>query len=141
MQEHQYSPEALEPCRRTAEKLLEQAAERLLGAPQTAPEPVQVNFDWDPVVIDGCVTFHSQVSRGKSRQSIVNFTINLKKLTETQQEQLANFHVRRGAGINDAYDLSWHLSWLVETWLTQVQPELIREDRRTKVREVLLFSR
>jgi hypothetical protein len=124
-------------ARRLAGHELGHAVERLLGAPQTTSEPIEVGFDWDEVVIDDCITFHYRANY-RGRRSIVDFTVNKKKLTRAQLDRLDSFIARRQAGITKTYDLAWNLSWLLGLWLEQVQPELSTDERNLKVRQLLL---
>jgi hypothetical protein len=66
-----------------------------------APEPIEISFDWDPVAVDDCITFHYRVSY-RSRRGVVDFTIDRKNLAQTELERLADFLVRRHAGTTSA---------------------------------------
>jgi hypothetical protein len=136
----QFNAEQLEKYRRTAERLLEQAvAERTPGDQLTKPTSTQIQFDWDALITDGGWTFHLGIKRG-DQHSLIDFTIDLNKLAPTARERLDSFIARRQAGLRDDHDLALHLSWLLETWLMQVQPEISTRERQRRVRQLLLIE-
>jgi hypothetical protein len=81
--------------------------------------------------------FLADIARGDQVSSI-RFQLDPNKLQNNELERLHDFLARYHARVTTHYELAWHLSWLVETWLTQAQPELSPEDRHAKVREMLL---
>ena len=113
-----------------------QHAERGSGAPPH--DSVGLGFDWEvPAAVGEPITFLADIARGDQVSSI-RFQLDVNKLQNNELERLHDFLARYHARVTTHYELAWHLSWLVETWLTQAQPELSPEDRHAKVREMLL---
>jgi hypothetical protein len=137
MTEHR---EELEACRQRPEAALDAVAEQVSGAPRPGSDHVGIEFDWEvPASAGEPIIFLADIVRGDQASSI-RFQLDVNKLKANELERLHDFLARFHARLTSPYELSWHLSWLVEAWLTQTQPELSPQDRHAKVRALLLCN-
>jgi hypothetical protein len=128
--------EEIEVYRQRAEVVVQAAAEGVFGSPRS--DPVGIQFDWEvPHQARAPIVFEARVRRG-GHESSIRFDLDLDRLQTDDLQTLHDFLARYHARVATHYELAWHLSWLIETWLTQVQPELTPEERHAKVREILL---
>ena len=134
MEEHQYTPEALEHCRRTTGTALSAGAKCVSRAPRTDSNQVAVEFAWEvPLEARAPIIFQVRISR-EGRESSIRFTIDLNRL---QTDDLQALHDLLAYPPRD-YWLARAVAWLVDASLRQQQPHWSDEQRNQKVREVLL---
>jgi hypothetical protein len=125
-------------ARQRAEAALSAAAESVLSSPPR--DSVRLRFDWEvPASAGDPIIFLADIARG-GQVSSIRFQLDLNKLQNNEAQKLHNFLARYHARVTTHYELAWHLSWLVESWLSQVQRDLTPEGRHAKARELLLCN-
>jgi|SRR6516225_7771575 hypothetical protein len=128
------------PAELAAAAACRQHAERVPGAPRSDSCRVTIEFDWEvPAAAGEPTVFLASISRS-GRKSSIRFGIDLKRLQSAELEKLHDFLARYHARLTTDYELAWHLSWLVETWFSQLQPDLTPEGRHAKLRALLLCN-
>jgi hypothetical protein len=119
---------------------LSAGAERIFCSPRTDSDQVSIEFDWEvPASAGDPIIFLAAIVRG-GRESSIRFAIDLQRLQSVELERFHDFLAGYQARTVTHYELAWHLSWLLETWLIQTQSELACEELHAKVRQLLLVE-
>jgi hypothetical protein len=108
------------------------------SSPETVTEdPINVTFDWEPTIKDGCARFRLRLER-TGRRSIINFELNLARCTENELVRLNQFLVRQHLDATTHEEMAASIYWLVDCSLRQAEPTLNAGARRAKLRAFLL---
>ncbi len=137
---HEHMPEQLTERRRAAERLLQEAPERILGG-SPRHEPDGLSFDWEIPELTklNLLTFIAEV-HCQGDKSQVRFQIDLAKLQTPELEELHNILARRHAGLDDRRSLLRSIEWMLTISLSQTSPHLTEAERKRAAQRELLLA-
>jgi hypothetical protein len=108
--------------------------------PRSDSDKVGISFDWEIPRKPSDIVFQVRVERG-SRHSAIDFAIDLRRMRGAELEKLHDILVKRHAGLDDGYELTRAITWLLTISLQQQQPSWSDEQREIQVRQLLLADR
>jgi len=142
MEEHQYTPEALEHCRRTTGTALSAAAERVSEASEG--QSIVTSFDWEipELTTPHLNTFLARIHCQAGERSF-RIPIDVARLAAEGRtadlERLHDILATRHAGLDNRYSLLQSLEWMLNISLEQAEPELSPSERQVKVHQLLFI--
>jgi hypothetical protein len=122
----QFSAEQLEARQRTAEKLLQQAAERVSEASQEGPRVSYFDWEFPDLTTPNLFTFLARV-RCQAGERSLRFQIDIARLAAEGRtadlERLLNILAARHAGLDDRHSLVKSVEWMLSISLKQTSPQ------------------
>jgi hypothetical protein len=101
-------------------------------------DQVRINFDWD-FPIANLVRFKACIERADQR-SMVDFEVDLQRLTPVELQRLGDFLARRHANRTTAVEVTRVIAWLADISLSQTRVDLSVPERLALVRQLLLVG-